>query len=119
MLAIGSFACALCAARMSPLDAFSTMNAVASGFGTAACAPPQKASAAAKAMVTRRMPGRRLLHAHPLSDLQGVGADARIQALKLRDGNSGLRRDRAERVARLHGVVLRRPRLGVPGGRPL
>src|SRR4051794_29319279 len=107
MLAIGSRRWAPCDARISPFDALSTTNALASGFGAAACALPQKTNAAATTSVSRRIPERRLLHAQSLSDLERVRADTGVETLELRDGDTRLRRDPAERIAGLNGVELR------------
>src|SRR5206468_11455773 len=66
-------------------------------LGTAARAAPASTSAMTATSISRRIAARRLLHAKLLADLEGAGADARVERLELRDRDALFGCDRAER----------------------
>src|SRR5581483_10646044 len=93
MLAIGTRAAASCCASTSPFAAFMTYHARASfSCGGDACAAPATTSAAA------------LLDTKLLAHLQRIRAHPRVERLQLLDRDPHPCGDRAERVARLHGI---------------
>src|SRR6185437_7398172 len=92
MLAIGTRSFASCCASTSPVVPLTTYHARASDSCGDAWAPAASASAAA------------LLDAKLLTHLERIRTDTGVERLELLDGDSLLRRNRAEGISGLHDV---------------